>query len=266
MVFEVSNGKSKLFLAGTIHVLRDEDLPPPEEFAVAYSQAQKMIFETDLNKAKSPEFAQRLMQSMVLPNNQSLSDILQPKHWAALQAYAEQNQFPLEQVEKINPVMISLLITMGELKKLNVGDGVDAFYYKAAKTDRKMIGELETSEDVIEAFRAFAEEDPNKLIESSLTEVTELKSILAVTIDEWKRGNLAALDKSLGEKMRQETPKGYAAMVVVRNKKWLPQIKEMLTTPEIEMVLVGSLHLSGKDGLIASLKKAGYQVKPYEPK
>jgi uncharacterized protein YbaP (TraB family) len=32
------------------------------------------------------------------------------------------------------------------------------------------------------------------------------------------------------------------------------------------MVLVGTLHLSGSDGLLAQLKKSGYQVKPYKVK
>jgi uncharacterized protein YbaP (TraB family) len=32
----------------------------------------------------------------------------------------------------------------------------------------------------------------------------------------------------------------------------------------VELVLVGSLHLSSKDGLLAQLKKRGYKIKPYQ--
>jgi hypothetical protein len=74
------------------------------------------------------------------------------------------------------------------------------------------------------------------------------------------------LDKEMGQKMKAETPNAYQALVVDRNKKWLPQVMEMFKTPEVEMVLVGSLHLSGSDGLLAQLKKSGYQVKPYKIK
>jgi len=82
----------------------------------------------------------------------------------------------------------------------------------------------------------------------------------------WKAGDLDTLDKEMGQKMKEETPNVYQALVVDRNKKWLPQLEQMFKTQEVEMVLVGALHLSGSDGLLAQLKKSGYQVKPYKIK
>lgn len=91
-----------------------------------------------------------------------------------------------------------------------------------------------------------------------------MSSDLEKMIASWKAGDLDTLDNAFSERMRKETPAVYQSLVVERNQKWLPQIAEMLKTPEIEMVLVGSLHLSGKDGLLVQLKKAGYKVKPYQ--
>jgi len=48
--------------------------------------------------------------------------------------------------------------------------------------------------------------------------------------------------------------------LVQRNLNWLPQIMDYLKTPETEMVLVGSAHLLGKDGLIKLLKQAGLKI------
>lgn len=263
-VYEISKGKNKIYLAGTIHMLRDADLPPPAEFNAAYQASQKIYFETDLQKAKAPEFGQRFAQAMMLPNNTTLKDILDANTWAALQAYSTKSQYPLSQTMMFNPAMVSILIMMAESKKIGVGEGVDAYYDKAARTDNKFIGELETGDDVIGYMKTFAQEDPNKIITSTLSDMDNIAKDLDEMINAWKVGNLDLLEKEMGEKMRKETPSAYQSLVVERNKKWLPQIEQMFKTPEYELVLVGSLHLSGKDGLLAQLKKAGYKVKPYQ--
>lgn len=263
-VYEISKGKNKIYVAGTIHMLRDADFPLPAEFNAAYQKAQKIYFETDLQKARAPEFGQHFAQTMMLPNNNTLKDVLDAETWAALQAFSAKSQYPLRQTMMFNPAMTSILITMTESKKIGVGDGVDAYYDKAARTDNKFIGELETGDDVISYMKSFAQEDPNKIIASTLSDMENIANDLDKMIGAWKAGDLDLLDKELGEKMRTETPNAYQTLVIDRNKKWLPKIEQMFKTPEIEMVLVGSLHLSGKDGLLAQLKKSGYKVKPYQ--
>jgi uncharacterized protein YbaP (TraB family) len=52
----------------------------------------------------------------------------------------------------------------------------------------------------------------------------------------------------------------YQQLLVKRNQAWMPQIEAFLQTPETEMVLVGSAHLLGSDGLLIQLEKAGYTV------
>ncbi len=261
-VYEVSKGKQKLYLAGTIHLLRNQDLPPPAEFDFAYQQAQRIFFEADLQKAKAPEFGQRFAQAMLLPNNATLKDVLNAENWAALQEYSTKSRYPLSQTMMFNPAMVSILITLTESKKLGVGEGVDAYYDKTARTDNKVIGELESLDDLLGYMKKFAQEDPNKIIKSILKDIDSMPTDLEKMIASWKAGDLDALDNAFSERMRKETPAVYQALIVERNQKWLPQIEAMLKTPEVEMVLVGSLHLSGRDGLLVKLSKAGYKVKP----
>lgn len=263
-VYEISKGNHKLYLAGTIHMLRNQDSPLPAEFNSAYLQAQKIYFETDIQKAKTPEFGQRFSQAMILPNNTTLKDVLNAENWIALQKYSAKSQYPLSQTMMFNPAMISILITISESKKLGVGEGVDAFFDKAARTDNKFVGELETGDEVIGYMKKFAQEDPNKIIESVLSDVADMSADLEKMIASWKKGDLDALDKTFSEKMRKDTPMVYQSLIVERNQKWLPKIEKMLKTPEVEMVFVGSLHLSGNDGLLVQLKKAGYQVRSYK--
>ncbi len=265
-VYEITKGKNKIYLAGTIHMLRAQDFPQPAEFDAAYKASQKIFFETDLLKAKDPTFGQRFAQAMMLPNNTTLKDVLNADTWAALQTFSTKSQYPLSQTMMFNAAMTSILISMTEAKKFGVGEGIDAYYDNAARADKKIIGELESADDVISYMKSFAQEDPNKIINSTLKDAENLQSHFETMIASWKTGDLDALDKDMGQKMKAETPNAYQALVIDRNKKWLPQLEQMFKSPEVEMVLVGTLHLSGSDGLLAQLKKSGYQVKPYKIK
>ncbi len=60
--------------------------------------------------------------------------------------------------------------------------------------------------------------------------------------------------------MQQDFPKLYHSLLVNRNNAWLPNIEHLLQTSELELVLIGALHLVGKEGLVAQLTALGYQV------
>jgi len=265
-VYEIAKGKHKIYLAGTIHLLRAQDFPQPAEFDAAYQASQTIFFEADLQKTQTPEFSQRFAQAMMLPNNTTLKDVLNADTWAALQAFAEKSQYPLSQTMMFNPAMTSIIITMTEAKKFGVGDGVDTYYDKRARADGKTIGELESGDEVIAYMKSFAQEDPNKIINSTLKDMDNLQSYFESMVESWKAGDLDSLDKEMGQKMKADVPNAYQVLMVDRNKKWLPKIEQMFKTPEVEMVLVGSLHLAGSDGLLVQLKKSGYQVTPYKIK
>ena len=58
----------------------------------------------------------------------------------------------------------------------------------------------------------------------------------------------------------KDFPDIYQSLLVDRNNNWLPQIEAMFDSKDTEFVLVGALHLVGKDGLLQRLEAAGYKV------
>ncbi|RYZ87375.1 MAG: TraB/GumN family protein, partial [Moraxellaceae bacterium] len=209
-------------------------------------------------------FAQRFASAMLLPDNKTLKDVLNKEAWKKLQKYVASSQFPLDQTERFNAAMVGILMMLAEAKKMGVGEGVDEHYDRLSRANNKFGGGLENEDDVLSYMQALNREDPNKIILSSLDDINSFKREFEKLIAQWKVGDLDALDKNLGEQMRKQMPLGYTALLVNRNNKWLPQIKAMLATSEIELVMVGSLHLSGRDGLLAMLNKDGYEVTAYK--
>ncbi|ACE86160.1 TraB/GumN family protein [Cellvibrio japonicus] len=263
-IYEVSKGQSKLYLGGTIHLLRDSDFPLPEEFEQAYHQSRKLVLEANLQKASSPEYGQQVARAMMYTDGRDLSKVLSPDTWKALQAYADKRGFPLSQVSMFKPLFVSLMMTVTEAQRLGMGEGVDAYFDRMARLANKPVGELESTDDVILYMQKIAEVKPDQMMRTTLRDLQTMESSIDDMIRHWRQGNMKALDKELNGSMRKDLPEVYRSLVVERNNAWLPQIIELLATPEVELVLVGALHLSGKDGLLAQLKKRGYNVKPYQ--
>ena len=77
----------------------------------------------------------------------------------------------------------------------------------------------------------------------------------------WRAGDLETLERLSGVPMREQSPEFYQTLLVQRNEAWLPQIESMVASTEVELVLVGALHLAGEDGLLAMLTRRGYTVR-----
>ena len=60
--------------------------------------------------------------------------------------------------------------------------------------------------------------------------------------------------------MQEQMPQLYKLMLVERNQRWLPQLERLFASPGVELVVVGSAHLTGPDGLISQLIARGYRV------
>ncbi|HSC66515.1 MAG TPA: TraB/GumN family protein [Cellvibrio sp.] len=265
-LYEITKGDQKIYLGGTIHVLRNSDYPLPPEFEQAYENAKILVLETDMKKASSPEFGQQMAQAFMYSGGKNLSQDLQPKLWQELQKFADERQFPLGQMSMFKAMFVSLSLSMAEMQRkgFGVGQGVDSYFYQKAILSGKATQELETTDEVLVQLKSLADLDANTVIKSTLRDLRRMDGALAKVLDYWRAGDLEKLDKEMAADMRKETPEIYQQLLIARNRAWLPKIESMFSSPDVELVLVGSLHLSSNDGLLAQLTQRGYQVKPYQ--
>jgi len=265
-LYEITKGDQKIYLGGTIHVLRNSDYPLPPEFEQAYENAKVLVLETDMKKASSPEFGEQMAQAFMYSGGKNLSQDLQPKLWQELQAFADERQFPLGQMSMFKAMFVSLTLSVAEMQRkgFGVGQGVDSYFYQKAILSGKATQELETTDEVLVQLQSLADMDANLVIKGTLRDLHKIDSALEKALAYWRAGELEKLDKELAADMRKETPQIYQQLLIARNQAWLPKIEQMFTSPDVELVLVGSLHLGSKDGLLAQLKKRGYKIKPYQ--
>ena len=263
-LWKVSKNGSELFIGGTVHVLGKNDYPLPPEFNQAYQKAQMLVLETDLNAMNTPQMQSQLLQKLMYGKGQSLQNHLKPATYKALERYLKDSKTPVSSFQQFKPVLVMLMLTMTELQRLNLAEtGVDAFFSQKALAEGKALGQLETAEKQLDVLVNMGEGHEDELILSTLSDLKELPTMMQAMKTAWRNGDLAQLEAVGITPMRKEYPAIYQIVLVQRNLSWLPEIESFFKTPETELILVGALHLAGKDGLLAQLQQRGYKVEPF---
>ncbi|MBR9865676.1 MAG: TraB/GumN family protein [Oceanospirillales bacterium] len=261
-VWKVSSGKNLVYVGGTLHVLRQSDYPLPSEFDRAYKGADKLVFETDLEKLHTPEVMQRMQQAVRYPEGISgLDKRVSAALYQRIVKVWTQYGLPVEALNGLRPSGIVITLTMLNLKQAGVdAQGIDDFYHGQAFADGKPAGGLESVDQQIGLLAGMGAGDEETFMRTSLDELEASDGILNEMVDAWRRGSLADLERLVIDDMRRQSPEAFRTLIVDRNQKWLPQIDLMLQDRPVEFVLVGSGHLAGNEGLIAQLQQRGYRV------
>ncbi|MBL7002467.1 MAG: TraB/GumN family protein [Gammaproteobacteria bacterium] len=260
-VWKLSHGDRCLYLGGTIHLLGKQDYPLPEVFKRAYQQSSVIVFETDMQKAKTPEFQQLMTQKLVFSNGQTIKDVIDNKTFKRLADYAQANGIAIANLMPLKPGLLVMVLTISELQRLGIANaGVDEFYHQKALSDHKQTDFLETIEEQLQFFVNMGKGNESEFVNYSLSDLKDMSGFMGQMKQAWRQGDNQLLGEIALVSWKEEFPQLYEEMLVKRNNNWMPKIEKMLTTDAVEMVLVGALHLVGEDGVIAQLKARGYQV------
>ncbi len=262
-VWKVSDGDHHLYLGGTIHLLSKNDYPLPEAFEKAYADAEHVWFETDASLLTSAETQVKMLDVMMYQDTRSLSTVLSRDTYEALSELMESRQMPMAAFEKFTPAGLMFTLTALELKRLGLIDetaGVDMHFEQRAKQDGKDRLHLELVDEQLAFMQRINELDANKLIRSTLDEISKTNETWEVLLKAWRTGDMALMNEAGIAQMESEYPKIYDFLLVNRNNDWLADLKAMIKTKEVEFVLVGALHMAGDNGLLSLLEKEGYEI------
>jgi len=263
-VWKVSKGGSYFYLGGTIHVLTAADHPLPSEFITAYNDADAVIFETDLAEVGTPQYQSKMLQTMTYNDGRTLATELTPEIYAELEQFLAQRDIAIANFSTFQPWGVALVLSIMEYQRLGMSGefGVDMHFNHLALQDKKAISSLETPDDQLTALVSMSLLEPNQAIEMALKDIERLPDFINTMKTTWRNGDLnALLDIPLVSQMKVDTPVMYKALVVDRNNNWMQVLPSLMSSESIEFVMVGAMHLGGKEGLLYLLKQQGFKVK-----
>ncbi len=262
-VWKLDADNGSFYLAGSCHVLRKSDYPLPEEFELAYDDADQVIFETDIEALMSPDIQLLLISNGMYTGGDTLEKKLSKKAYDSLVTFCKDRAMPIALFQNFKPWMVAMTFLVLELQKngISPADGLDMYFSNKAKKDGKQTGGLEDVYKHIELVSSFEEEFDDSIIESFIQEVEEVQVIMEDLIKSWRDGDEIGIDEYLSENMRKEFPKLFKKLLSDRNRDWIPHLETLMDSGKRTLVIVGVGHLVGEDGVINLLKSRGYKLK-----
>jgi len=252
-----------IYLGGTIHLLRESDYPMPQQFDQAFNESEMLVFETDIDvNLDSLDFDLMtiIRQNGLFQGDTVLKDVINPETYSKLQSYCQKNNIQIEQISKMKPSMIQVTIVhMATSESDFTVEGTDLHYFKMAKDSAKQIEFLESPKEQINALFATNKDNYDKAISALLDDLNGSDDLLAELVYEWRNGKSKYIQKEIKD-MKKNFPNSYQFLQVNRNNNWLIKFDSYLETKPTECILVGYMHLIGKEGLLKQMKSKGYKI------
>jgi uncharacterized protein len=258
-VWAIRGAHATVYLAGAIHLLPAQDSALPAALTRAYSDSAKLVMELDLGKLDPLETAGWMLEHGALPPGTSLQGLLGEPRYQRVSAAAADLGLPADVIDRQAPWVIG--IELADLEYVHLGfdpeHGVEEQLVRRAQADSKPTAGLETLDEELGALATLSRENQLRLIDQTLSELKDSPAEVQQVLSAWRRGATADLAALLSDEYR-EFPALYGPLVTERNRRWLPQIEQLLNGRENGLVVVGALHLVGDGGLLELLRKDGY--------
>ena len=259
----VKDADSTVYLLGTIHVLKPGVNWRSEKLEAALKASNEFWMETDIEE--DPAIAQTYALNFGMDARHPLPDTLGEKNYAKLLSVAERFQIPTDRLKQMRPWLATMVLSRAQVMSVGYDPelGVDRTLEKEAMAAGKPVKGFETAAQQLGFLSGLPDKIAAEMLVQTLDELEEGIEAVDTLSTAWLTGDVKRLQKDGPDKMRQEAPALYDAMLVQRNANWMKQIDAMLKGSGTQFIAVGAAHLVGSDGLPEQLRQRGYKVERY---
>ncbi len=264
LLWSVSDADNTVYLLGSFHLLKADDYPMPAEINRAFDDAESLMFEIDPREMTAPETMVTARKYMLYEDGKSLSKVLPEATLDKLGKAVTAGGGSLQAMEQSEPWAISLGLVLGVTQALGFKAelGLDQHLMSRAAKAGKPTAGLETIDDQMRAMDAVPHAEQASGLDEFLDDPAKAATQMQDMHRWWRLGDVDKLDTMMRVEMAEKTPHSYKLLNKDRNNAWMPLLEQRLTgsTSDDTLVVVGSLHLLGADGVVEKLRAKGYKV------
>jgi uncharacterized protein len=249
--------RNRVYILGSIHLLRQQDHPLPTVIDAAYEDAETLVMELDMDDIDPLALQAQTNRIGLLKDGRTLRQALGEERYAEAASAATALEIPLDMLQNTEPWFAA--ITVEQLVLLRIGFnpmlGVEMHLATRAGRDGKPITGLESVDEQLRLLDGLSMEAQGDLLLQTL-EGGDAEEEMGRLIGAWRRGDIDFLETFMLEGIR-ENDELYETIVARRNRAWADDVVALLDDEEDYLLVVGALHLVGEDGLPALLQKRG---------
>ncbi len=261
-LWSIQTASNKIFLLGSIHVLKQETYPLDPAIEKAYASSERIIFETDIAAMQEPAMQVKMLELGMYPAGQNLFDNIASDTRQQLEKKMSALGLPLEAFSRIKPWFVALSLTTLELQRLGYDPqyGIDLYFFGKAQSGGKEIGYLESPEYQIDLLGNMASKDQNDFLKQTLKDLELVSELAGDLVSSWKAGNADKLHELL-HKSFKDYPNLNDRLLIQRNLKWVNEVEAAMRQNKNVLFVVGAGHLVGPESVVDLLRKNGHEVK-----
>jgi uncharacterized protein len=250
----VEDADTRIYLFGTIHVLKPGLSWFDEAVWAAYNQSDEIMLE--MIEPDQATMAGMIMKLAVTPAGPTLTEKLPADKREAYTRALTDLGMPAAALDRFDPWFAAVTLTVAGLPKLgyNPESGAERTLSAAARAAGKKLGGLETPEQQLGFFDALPEPLQLQFLVSTIDDLPKMGSEIDKMVASWAAGDPDSLAATLNESMR-ETPEIGKVLLSDRNARWAEWIEQRMRTPGNVFIAVGAGHLAGRDSVQAWLAK-----------
>lgn len=262
VLWTIDGERNTVYLLGSLHVLRAKDGPLPAVTDAAYVDAERVVMELDMDDALADpvSLAGAMQRWALLPEGTSLRGVL-GEGYAQVAERSRAAGLDLALLDRFAPWFVAVTLLQIELANRGFTPelGVEQTLTRRAVADGKPITGLETPDEQFRAIGGLPLPQQKRMLLMTLEETEQLDTEIDTLLAAWRSGDVETLGKTLSAEY-DDFPELYGPLTEDRNRAWVPQLVAMLDDDDDYLVVVGALHLVGRNSVIDLLEQRGYEV------
>lgn len=263
VLWSVGGEHNTVYLFGSIHVLRPDEAGLPRSAEAAYADAEQLVMEIDMDDpavADPGPLALEMQRHAQLPAGQTLEKVLGSDYPAVAARISETGLEPA-MLDGFAPWFVGLMVLQLEMAKRGFDSvhGIEEQVTQRARADGKPIQGLETPAEQFAVLAGLPLPEQKRFLLMTLEESGLADARLEELVTAWRTGDTATLARVLSEEFA-DFPELYRPLTEDRNRAWVDQLAPLLDDRDDYLVVVGALHLVGRNSVVDLLRQRGYRV------
>jgi uncharacterized protein YbaP (TraB family) len=262
LVWEVTSDRGRIFLAGSIHILKATLFPLPLAYERAFKEADQLAFEINPLLQSDPDrvFA---LESLTAADPKEVKQALGKQVKRNLRKFIKSQGGKVSSTYGLKPSITALQISqlragaLGYVSNL----GLEMHFARQASTLGKPLLELESPIDALMILTELPMSTQVNMLGLTLDSLDVSHHFLFELVSAWLHGDAEKLYELTIADTRDhpELTNLYVKILDDRNTQWMEKLETYLNNDKTTFVMVGAAHMAGKNGLLQQLRDAGYR-------
>lgn len=271
--WRATKGGQTITMIGTYHLDDPRHAATRAAIAPAIAAARTVLVEAGPDEeAQLMAHLARDPSIMMITEGPTLLEQMPPEDWDRLAAAMSERQIPAFMAAKFQPWYVTIMLSIPACSMDGMADpnGLDATVIAAATEQNIPLRALEPYDTIFSIFGSMTNAEQIDMINTSLA-MEDRAVDMSVTLADayfaqdsrviWELLKAISLDLPgyTPEKVQAEFAQMEESMMAARNRNWIPVIEGAAKDGPV-FAAFGALHLSGQDGVLALMERAGWRL------